>query len=413
MQNNPPPSVIIAQNEPALVSRDQIFWRKINWNKADGERQPLRKCEKNQIGYLLLCAQNHIESARERATGFGISDSEFDQIIKDVVHQVSHDGYAVQLNPVSFLATDIVGTPEIKDLLKEAIKKTPGCLRLYYLHDLEFANLQGAFLEGADMQRTWISNTDLRGAILNGANLQKASLPGIKLDGASLRGTNLCGAILFGSSLAEANLEGADLRNALVDYYNRGRTNWEKSNLWGADLCRAELIGCLLKGSDLSLTDVSGAKFTENLCYGVKWSLAFYNESNPPIDLGVNKDKLLALDEESYENAKRLQKAYRESLKSSDNDTIEKAKNEFKDFLSNIAYQKYKENPRQYIESHNGITDLPWDPKKNRFEYFFVKGVSAGVRNAKYGDDNTLKTLSNVLELGNRVLQTFGLNRYR
>jgi uncharacterized protein YjbI with pentapeptide repeats len=402
----------ITVNKPAIQSRNQELWRSLNWYKPADEREKLLKCEETHIFCLLLAAHKfNLTEAKVEAVEFGIDSDRFDIIKNDLVQEVSEDGYAVQLKPASFLGTDIVSDPKIKNLLEKAIKNTPDCLRwCCYLGDLEFANLQKAMLESADMRGACFSSTDLREAILDGANLQQASLPGTELDGASLRGANLRKAKVFGCSFEGADLEGADLREAFV-FYNPGLGNWKKSNLWGADLCGAGLIGCDLEGSDLSLTDVSGAKFTESECYGVNWSLAFYNVSNPPQDLRVNKDKLLALDEESYESAKRLQEAYRDSLKSSNNNDIKKAKNEFKDFLSNIAYQKYKENPRQYIESHSGITDLPWDHKKNRFEYVFVKGVPADVRNAKYGDDKVLKTLSDVLEMGNRVLQSFGLNR--
>jgi len=114
-----------------------------------------------------------------------------------------------------------------------------------------------------------------------GADLWEADLWGAKLQGANLWGAQMQGADLYG-----ADLEGA--------------------HLWGADLERA----------DLSLTDLSGANFynAKNL-KSTKWDLAFYDATNPPINLPDNiKDKLLALDEPAYKTAKELQDAYREAL---------------------------------------------------------------------------------------------------
>jgi hypothetical protein len=76
------------------------------------------------------------------------------------------------------------------------------------------ADLQGAYLRGADLQGADLQGAYLRGADLQGADLQGAYLRGAYLQGADLRGADLRGADLQGADLRGADLRGADLRGA-------------------------------------------------------------------------------------------------------------------------------------------------------------------------------------------------------
>ena len=71
------------------------------------------------------------------------------------------------------------------------------------------ADLQSAYLQGANLQ-----GANLQVAYLRGANLQGAELQVADLQGADLRGANLRGAVLQGADLRGAGLRGADLRDA-------------------------------------------------------------------------------------------------------------------------------------------------------------------------------------------------------
>lgn len=104
--------------------------------------------------------------------------------------------------------------------------------------DLSGAELAGAVLPFANLNRLNLSEADLSRAHLGGANLAKSYLSCTNLSGANLNSVNLDGADLF-----EANLSGADLTHA----------NLSKANLNGADL-----RGCCLNGADLSEADLSG-----------------------------------------------------------------------------------------------------------------------------------------------------------
>ena len=58
-----------------------------------------------------------------------------------------------------------------------------------------------------------------------------------------------------------------------------------------------------------------------------------------------------------------------------------------------------------------GVANLPWGSGANRCGYLFAKGLDACTRSQVYRGNTVLKGISDVLEVGNRVLQAFGLNR--
>jgi len=95
--------------------------------------------------------------------------------------------------------------------------------------------------KGADLQGAYLQDADLRGAYLQGAYLQDADLRGAYLQGADLQDADLRGAYLRGADLQGAYLRGADLRGA----YLRG------AYLQGADLQDADLRGAYLRGAYL------------------------------------------------------------------------------------------------------------------------------------------------------------------
>ena len=99
--------------------------------------------------------------------------------------------------------------------------------------NLEWANLRGANLRGADLERANLRGADLREADLERANLRGADLEAAYLERANLRGADLEGADLRGANLCRANLERANFREA----------DLEGANLEGANLCRADLEG--------------------------------------------------------------------------------------------------------------------------------------------------------------------------
>lgn len=132
------------------------------------------------------------------------------------------------LNKADFLGTDLGGAN-----LDEA-----------YLGwvDLDGACLVGASFRRADISETYIGNADLSGARLEGANLRGTYFGGTCLREANLRGVNLAMANLSRADLSGANLSGAALRG----------TNLSSADLGGADLSEAMLFDTVLGDLDLS-----------------------------------------------------------------------------------------------------------------------------------------------------------------
>jgi uncharacterized protein YjbI with pentapeptide repeats len=95
---------------------------------------------------------------------------------------------------------------------------------------------------------------DLRRTNLQGAELQGANLEEVHLFGTNLEKAYLTGAHLQGANLIRANLQGADLEEAHLE-----KAKLALANLQGADLTSAHLQGAMLWGADLRGADLSGA----------------------------------------------------------------------------------------------------------------------------------------------------------
>ena len=119
-------------------------------------------------------------------------------------------------------------------------------------------DFDGADLAGATLaERYSKGGADLSGAKLRSANLEKAQLANSRLDGADLSRATLDGADLSSATLCNATLVCADLK---------------KAQLCGADLTNATFDGAHLIGADLSWTtltdaDLAGADLTKAVCF--------------------------------------------------------------------------------------------------------------------------------------------------
>ncbi len=134
---------------------------------------------------------------------------------------------------------------------------------------LQRAKLWNAQLQGADLREANLQGADLREAQLQGADLGNA-----QLQGANLRGARLQGANLFEARLQEANLRWAYLQGAYLDSAHLQGANLFEARLQGAILQRAKLQcadmrGAWLQGALLVLTQLQEADLTEALLHGV------------------------------------------------------------------------------------------------------------------------------------------------
>ena len=102
-------------------------------------------------------------------------------------------------------------------------------------------NLQGSYLNGANLSQARLKRTNLMEAQLQDANLREAQLQGADLREVQLQRADLSEAELQGTDFSEAQLQGADLREA---------------QLQGADFFKAQLQRVIFKEAKLE-----GAKF--------------------------------------------------------------------------------------------------------------------------------------------------------
>lgn len=130
-------------------------------------------------------------------------------------------------------------------------------------------NLQGSWLNGANLekarlQKAVLERADLKGAILMGARLQKAELGWARLQGANLSQAHLQGADLYkaklqGAHLSGAELQGADIGRARLQGAYLLRAHLEGAHLWTAHLQGAYLSDAHLRGADLTHARLQGA----------------------------------------------------------------------------------------------------------------------------------------------------------
>jgi uncharacterized protein YjbI with pentapeptide repeats len=142
---------------------------------------------------------------------------------------------------------------------------------LRYAH-LERANLSGAYLEGADLSFAHMQRAQLVGARLSGATLSEANLYRANLGGAHLEGADLGKAFLRQADFQRAQLQGADLRNANLEQAILIEANLERADLGKADITRAILSQAHLRGAILTEAHLDGAVVSQaNLVRADLW----------------------------------------------------------------------------------------------------------------------------------------------
>lgn len=126
--------------------------------------------------------------------------------------------------------------------------------------DLQGADLRKFLLCDSDISRADLRHADLSGAVVDGAevsssDLQNSNLTEVRLDNAKL---NLC--ILSGCKAEAASFVGAELRGAQLDRTNLLGADFSNADMFSADLSGADLRGCNFSGADLRGANLSGAQ---------------------------------------------------------------------------------------------------------------------------------------------------------
>lgn len=111
-------------------------------------------------------------------------------------------------------------------------------------------NLQGSWLNGADLWEARLEKAFLTKVYLQGANLSFIHLQGADLNSANLRGVDLNGANLRGADLNGANLQGADLSLAQCQEANLDSVQFQGSHIFYTDFQETALSEAQFQGAD-------------------------------------------------------------------------------------------------------------------------------------------------------------------
>jgi uncharacterized protein YjbI with pentapeptide repeats len=130
---------------------------------------------------------------------------------------------------------------------------------------LKFARLEGALLRSAQLQDSDLGEANLQDAVLTEAQLQRA-----RLGGAMLKSSNLVRAILQGADAGGVQLQSAALVQA----------QFQGANLGGARLQGADLTNSNLEGADLTLAELQGVNFLQASLKGANLEAAQLQGAN-------------------------------------------------------------------------------------------------------------------------------------
>ena len=126
-------------------------------------------------------------------------------------------------------------------------------------------NLQGSYLNGADLKHVQLQDANLRDAQLQGADLMEAQLQGANLSKAQLQEAHFYKAQLQKADLTEAQLQGA---------------NFSKAQLQKADVTEEQLQGAILK--ETKLKGVIGRAYSLLLSFVSSYLSSFVSSYLPP-----------------------------------------------------------------------------------------------------------------------------------
>jgi hypothetical protein len=126
------------------------------------------------------------------------------------------------------------------------------------------AQLQGAYLAGAELQGADLHQAQLQGAVLEWAKLQGTDFHQAQLQGAVLEWTQLQGANLRQAQLQGAILRQAQLQGTVLEWAQLQGEVLQHTQLQGADLQHTQLQGADLWGAQVGSADFSDATFVLN-----------------------------------------------------------------------------------------------------------------------------------------------------
>ena len=135
-------------------------------------------------------------------------------------------------------------------------------------------NLQGSWLNGANLSRACLQGANLVETHLQGADLREAYLQGARLGGAYLQETKLHSTHLHGADLVEAKLQDSELMKARLYGANLAKARLQRADLFDTHLQGSILEFARLQGATLVSTRLQGANLWEACLQGARLNQA-------------------------------------------------------------------------------------------------------------------------------------------
>ena len=171
--------------------------------------------------------------------------------------------YGANLSKVFLLDADLTGCNLERAKLINARMVGAKLIRAKLFHsrmnhvELMHANMRYAILCLANMEDAKMSEADMTGVDLRDARLLRASMSNVKLDFADCKG-----ALFDKAVLEEASISGADMQNCVMKGVNLYGATLEDTNFEGADLRNANLSNANLKGASFMNANLEGANLS-------------------------------------------------------------------------------------------------------------------------------------------------------
>ena len=207
--------------------------------------------------------------------------------LKNAIEHLGHEKDSVRLGgayELFHLAEDTEYLRQtVLDILCAHIRRTTGESEYRETHKskpseeiqslltLLFVQKHGVFTDlSVNLQGSWLNGAELSEADLRWAELSRAHLQGVFLSEAHLQGALFLHARMQGAYLVRARLDGAFLYDAQLQGANLGVAYLRGADLWDAQLQGVNLAKVQLQGAILGGVRLQGAHFFKTELHGVR-----------------------------------------------------------------------------------------------------------------------------------------------
>ena len=187
-------------------------------------------------------------------------------------------------------AADMIGV----DLRQATLFNTQFQGANMFVAQLQGANMQGAQMQGADMQSAQMQGADMSNAQIQGADMQSAQMQGANMSNAQLQDANMMAAQMQGSNMENAQMQGADMSNAQIQGADMRCAQMQGANMSNVQLQGANMMAAQMQGTNMENAQMQGADMRSARI----WQTSFQETQFDLTDLrGADSEEPLASDD--------------------------------------------------------------------------------------------------------------------